>query len=89
VLFLAAVIFLAGGFAIAGWIFTDKPVVVSTSNRLYQLFLGKEHQKVIQQLDKFNKVILVGNRKDGLYVFIDYYASFKTKEGFLIKKRVF
>jgi hypothetical protein len=50
---------------------------------------GKEHQRLTQQLNKNSKAVLVGNRKDGLYVFVDYYLNQKVKEGYLIKKRLF
>lgn len=84
-------VLLLGGiaFLIAGHIFAEKPVTVSADNRLYGFFTGKEHEKLVQQLDKNSKVVLVGNRKDGLYLFVDYYTSRKIKEGFLVKKRVF
>lgn len=88
-LVLYGLIVFGAAFLVAGYIFAEKPVVLSPSNRLYQLFIGKEYQKLMQQLDKNSKAILIGNRKDGLYIFIDYYASLKTKEGFQIKKRLF
>jgi hypothetical protein len=60
---------------VAGYILAETPVTVPSDNRLYGLMKGKEHQRLAQQLDKNNKVVLVGNRKDGLYLFADYYLS--------------
>jgi hypothetical protein len=74
---------------IAGYTFAERPVTVPSDNRLYELMTGKEHQRLVQQLDKNRKAVLVGNRKDGLYLFADYYLSQKIKEGYLIKKRQF
>jgi|JI6StandDraft_1071083.scaffolds.fasta_scaffold14774_1 hypothetical protein len=74
---------------VAGYLLAERPVDVVSDPRLDQLFTGKDHQKLLQQLDKNSRVVVVGNRKDGLYTFLDSYLSKKIGEGYSIKKRLF
>lgn len=74
---------------VAGYLFAEKPAKVVTDPRLEELFTSKDHQQLVKQLDKNSRSIVVGNRKDGLYPFLDSYLSRKITEGFLIKKRLF
>ncbi len=53
------------------------------------MFASKEHKKLEQLLNKFDRAVVVGNRKDGLYIFLDFFASKKIGEGYAIKKRLF